>query len=66
LRAIARVDNPALRTGEIWLDGMALHTMKAYQAAQNGIGLVPEDRRIIQGLSVEENLRLAQIAPPVG
>ena len=28
--------------------------------------LVPEDRRIIQGLTVQENLELAQIAPPVG
>ena len=28
--------------------------------------LVPEDRRIIQGLTVEENLKLAQIAPPIG
>ena len=27
---------------------------------------MPEDRRIIQGLTVEENLKLAQIAPPVG
>lgn len=36
------------------------------QAARNGIGLVPEDRRIIQGLIVEENLKLAQIAPPHG
>ena len=66
LRAIARVDNPALRSGEIWLDGTPLHKMRAYQAAQRGIGLVPEDRRIIQGLTVEENLKLAQIAPPVG
>lgn len=66
LRAIARVDDPALRHGEIWLDHKPLHTMKAFQAAQNGIGLVPEDRRIIQGLTVEENLKLAQIAPPVG
>ena len=32
----------------------------------NGLGLVPEDRRIIPGLTVEENLQLAQIAPPVG
>ncbi|MEQ9642329.1 MAG: ABC transporter ATP-binding protein [Alphaproteobacteria bacterium] len=66
LRAIARVDDPALKSGEIWLDGQALHKMRAHQAAQNGIGLVPEDRRIIQGLTVEENLKLAQIAPPVG
>ena len=27
-----------------------------------GLGLVPEDRRIIPGLTVEENLQLAQIA----
>jgi branched-chain amino acid transport system ATP-binding protein len=40
--------------------------MKAFEAARIGVGLVPEDRRIIQGLSVEENLKLAQIAPPVG
>ena len=29
-----------------------------------GMVLVPEDRRIIPGLTVEENLQLAQIAPP--
>jgi len=66
LRAIARLDDPALRHGEIWLDHQPLHEMKAFQAARNGIGLVPEDRRIIQGLTVEENLKLAQIAPPHG
>ena len=66
LRAIARVDDPALRHGEIWLDHKPLHEMKAHEAAQNGIGLVPEDRRIIQGLTVEENLQLSQIAPPIG
>jgi branched-chain amino acid transport system ATP-binding protein len=66
LRALARVDSPELRHGEIWLDHKPLHEMSAYQAAQNGLGLVPEDRRIIQGLSVEENLQLAQIAPPKG
>lgn len=66
LRALARVDDPALRHGEIWLDHKPLHEMKSHQAARNGIGLVPEDRRIIQGLTVEENLKLAQIAPPHG
>ena len=66
LRAIARVADPELRRGEIWLDGDPLHEMKSHEAAQLGIGLVPEDRRIIQGLTVEENLQLAQIAPPVG
>jgi branched-chain amino acid transport system ATP-binding protein len=40
--------------------------MKSYEASQAGVGLVPEDRRIIQGLSVEENLQLAQIEKPIG
>lgn len=66
LRALARVDDPALKQGEIWLDHQPLHQMKAHEASRNGIGLVPEDRRIIQGLTVEENLKLAQIAPPIG
>jgi branched-chain amino acid transport system ATP-binding protein len=66
LRALARVDDPALKHGEIWLDHKPLHQMKAHEAARNGLGLVPEDRRIIQGLTVEENLQLAQIAPPIG
>jgi len=66
LRAIARLDNPALRHGEIWLDHQPLHEMRSHQAAAAGIQLVPEDRRIIPGLTVEENLQLAQIAPPKG
>ncbi len=66
LRAIARLDSPERRAGEVWLDHKPLHEMKSYQAAQAGIALVPEDRRIIQGLTVEENITLAQIAPPKG
>lgn len=66
LRTLARLDDPALTHGEIWLDHKPLHDMKAYEAARNGLGLVVEDRRIIQGLSVEENLILSQIAPPKG
>lgn len=66
LRAIARLDNPAIHKGEVWLDHQPLHLMNSYKAAQSGIGLVPEDRRIIPGLTVEENLKLAQIAPPIG
>lgn len=66
LRAIARLDSPSLTYGEVWLDHQPLHEMKSFQAAQAGIALVPEDRRIIQGLTVEENLQLAQISPPIG
>ena len=66
LRAIARLDNPELRAGEVWLEGKPLHNQKAWQASRAGIQLVPEDRRIIQGMSVEENLILAQVAPGHG
>ncbi|MDW3181878.1 ABC transporter ATP-binding protein [Roseobacter sp.] len=66
LRAIARLSDPEVKRGEIWLDHQPLHSMSSYQASQAGLGLVPEDRRIIAGLTVEENLKLAQIAPPIG
>ena len=66
LRAIARLAEPEVHHGEIWLDHQPLHKMSSHEASQAGLGLVPEDRRIIPGLTVEENLKLAQIAPPVG
>ena len=66
LRTLARVDDPILSSGEIYLQGQAIHEMKAFEASRLGIQLVPEDRRIIGGLTVEENLVLAQVAPPMG
>jgi branched-chain amino acid transport system ATP-binding protein len=66
LRAIARLDDPMLTHGEVWLDHQHLHTMKSHEASKAGLALVPEDRRIIPGLTVEENLQLAQIVEPIG
>jgi branched-chain amino acid transport system ATP-binding protein len=66
LRSIARIGSPMVTQGEIWLDHQPLHLMSSHEAATAGLGLVPEDRRIIAGLTVEENLQLAQIAPPIG
>ena len=66
LRSIARIGSPLVTQGEIWLDNQALHNMSSHEASQAGLGIVPEDRRIIPGLTVEENLKLAQIAPPIG
>ncbi|MCP3675668.1 MAG: ABC transporter ATP-binding protein [Gammaproteobacteria bacterium] len=66
LRSIARMDEPQVTVGEIWLDNQPLHNMKSYEAAQLGVALVQEDRCIIAGMTVEENLILAQIAPPKG
>ncbi|RDD61737.1 ABC transporter ATP-binding protein [Ferruginivarius sediminum] len=66
LRTIARASEPHVTSGEIWLDGQAIHTRKAHEAARTGIQLVPEDRRIIPGVTVEENLILAQVSEPKG
>lgn len=66
LRTIARAQEPNLRNGRISLQGEPLERLVAHQAARRGISLVPEDRRIIPGLTVEENLVLAQVAPRVG
>lgn len=66
LRSIARIGDPQVTKGEIWLDHQPLHKMASHEAATVGLGLVPEDRRIIPGLTVEENITLAQIAPPIG
>ena len=66
LRTLARARNPVLKGGEIWLKGEAIHPLSDFEASRAGIQLVPEDRRIIAGLTVEENLKLAQIAAPRG
>ena len=66
LRTIARATAPELRGGEIYLQGQAIHEMEDFEAARAGIQLVPEDREIIPGLTVEENLILAQIEEPKG
>ena len=66
LRAIARAEQPELREGEVWLKGANLTAAPAHEAALAGIQLVPEDRRIIQGLTVLENLELATISGEKG
>ena len=55
LRAIARVDTPSLKAGEIWLDRKPLHEMKAHQAARHGIG-VGDIQQVIE-TAIGERLR---------
>ena len=66
LRSIARASEPELRSGEVFLGGHELHKEPSHVAARLGVQLVQEDRRIIPGLSVEENLQLAQISGEIG
>lgn len=48
------------RTGSIRLDGEELASVGTPGVVRRGVGYVPEDREVFAGLTVEENLRLAE------
>ena len=47
-----------LKAGQIQLNGHPIDRPRPYTAAQRGIVVVPQGRRIVANLTVEENLRL--------
>ncbi len=47
-----------LRGGQILLGGQPLRRPRPYMAAQHGVAVVPQGRRIVANLTVEENLLL--------
>src|SRR3984885_9038450 len=57
LKAIVRL--VALTGGSIRFGGKDLGDTPTYLIARHGIAYVPEERRIISGLTVEENLLVA-------
>jgi branched-chain amino acid transport system ATP-binding protein len=46
--------------GRATLDGEDLTRLPTYEIVRRGVGYVPEDRDIFSGLTVEENLRIAE------
>jgi branched-chain amino acid transport system ATP-binding protein len=48
------------RRGTVTLSGEELTRLPTYQVVRRGIGYVPEDRDVFAGLTVDENLRLAE------
>jgi len=48
------------RTGSVHLDGESLDGLPTHRIVQRGVGYVPEDREVFAGLTVAENLRLAE------
>ena len=48
----------SLRSGNIRLGAYAMTRPRTYMAAQHGIAVVPQGRRIVANLTVEENLHL--------
>jgi branched-chain amino acid transport system ATP-binding protein len=57
LRALMGLVKPR---GTVTLDGEDLTKLRTHQIVRRGIGYVPEDREIFAGLSVSDNLRLAE------
>lgn len=62
LRSIIGLSAP--RKGRVTFQGRDITGQPAYRNARAGIGLVPEDRRIFPGLSVRENLEIAEYRRP--
>jgi branched-chain amino acid transport system ATP-binding protein len=54
----------APKSGSIHFASHAIEGLPPHQIAQLGIQLVPEERRIIGGLTVDENLTLAGLTAP--
>ncbi len=48
------------RRGTVTLSGKELTRLPTHQVVRRGIGYVPEDRDVFAGLTVDENLRLAE------
>ncbi|UOQ89672.1 ATP-binding cassette domain-containing protein [Agromyces endophyticus] len=48
------------RTGEVRLAGERIDALPTHRIVQRGVGYVPEDREVFGGLTVAENLRLAE------
>ncbi|GLI25948.1 ABC transporter ATP-binding protein [Agromyces rhizosphaerae] len=48
------------RTGDVRLAGDRVDRMPTHRIVQRGVGYVPEDREVFAGLTVAENLRLAE------
>lgn len=52
----------AKRSGSVTFNGHEIGAQPAHRRYHGGLAYVPEDRRIVPGLSVRENLRLGLIA----
>jgi branched-chain amino acid transport system ATP-binding protein len=50
-----------VRSGKIWFEEGDISALPTHLIIQRGIAYVPEERRIIPGLSVRENLKLAML-----
>jgi len=64
MRGIAGYNPP--RSGRVIFDGEDIGGRPVYENVRRGVGIVPEDRRVFPGLTVEENLEVAELPPRPG
>ena len=64
MRGVAGYNPP--RSGRVIFDGEDIGGRPVYENVRRGVGIVPEDRRIFPGLTVEENLEVAELPPRPG
>ncbi len=64
MRSIMGYTPPA--RGTIEFDGMVITRKPVYETVRQGVGYVPEDRRIFPDLTVEENLEVAELPGRTG
>ena len=61
VRSIAGTEPPEVRSGTVRFDGSDITDWAADDIAMDGIGVVPEGRRLFTELTVEENLEMSKI-----
>ncbi|MFD1634749.1 ABC transporter ATP-binding protein [Haloplanus ruber] len=62
LRSISGAKPPEVRDGTVRFKGDDITGLPADDVAMQGISLVPEERRVFANLTVEENLRIAEVS----
>ena len=56
----------AVRSGQVWFGGADVSRLGPHDRVRRGLVLVPEGRRMLAGMTVEENLLVAAAAAPAG
>ena len=62
VRCIAGATPPEVRSGSIHFRGEDITDVAIDDRSLDGIGLVPEERRVFSNLTVEENLHMAEVS----
>ncbi len=64
VRSIMSLGSPSVTSGSVMLDGVNLSAMRSHQVANQGIGYVPQGRRLFQSLTVLEHLQMLERKTP--